>query len=264
MDSDKAQVKLWRIVQEEGGISRRKAQELIASGEVDVNQVTALDPFMPVERDEIKDLWLRGHPLSLKPPKLRFYRYHKPTGVLCSHDDPHSGNTLGRLLRSEGFVGYTWAGRLDQDAEGLMLLTNDGDLVHRMTHPSFCVRKVYHVWVPRLPGSEKMRRIFSDMRHGIEDAGDVLRIVSGEIVGRKPHVVITIAEGRNHEIKRLFKHFDLTVVRLKRVALGPIKLGDLPAGAIARLDDEETATLVDYEESLTPTRRAGDNNVAII
>ncbi len=253
-------MKLWRIVQEEGGISRRKAQELIAAGEVDVDNTTVFDPFLLVARDEIADLRLRGHPLALEPPQLRFYRYHKPKGVLCSHDDPHSGNTLGRVLRSEGFVGYTWAGRLDQDAEGLILLTNDGTLVHRLTHPSFCARKVYHVWLGRPPGAQEMRRIFSAMRGGIEDTGDVLRIIAGEITGREPRAIITIAEGRNHEIKRLFSHFGLSVVRLKRVALGPIKLGDLPVGAIDRLDDEEAAKLLRYVERLALSVCAGDND----
>jgi pseudouridine synthase len=186
-------------------------------------------------------LSLRGHPLSLDAPEPRVYRYHKPAGVLCSHDDPHNGNTVGRILRAEGFIGYNWAGRLDQDAEGLVLLTNDGDLIHRLTHPRYEVEKTYRVWVERLPRKPAMDQSLSGMQRGIVDRGDTLRIVSGKVEGRPPHVRLVLAEGKKHEIKRLFAHFDLSIVRLARVAIGPIELGRLAAGHVERLseDDEE-------------------------
>lgn len=261
MNNEPMQIKLWRIVQEESGVSRRKAQELIATGEVDVNGKIVRDPFSPVVRASVSSLRLRGHPLSLEVPQMRVYRYNKEAGVLCSHDDPHSGNTLGRILRGEGFIGYTWAGRLDQDAEGLVLITNDGRIVQRLTHPSFRVRKVYHVWLNRFPKSQEMRRIYTAMRRGITDDNQLLRIVAGETSGRPPHAVISIAEGRKHEVKRLFAHFGLTVVRLRRVALGPIMLGNVPAGRIVRLDEQESANLNAFVERLSATH-AGEKRSA--
>ena len=257
MNHEEMRIKLWKIVQEESGVSRRKAQELVSSGEVDVNGETVRDPFSLVVRENISSLRLRGHPLSLEAPKQRVYRYYKEAGVLCSHDDPHCGNTLGRILRAEGFIGYTWSGRLDQDAEGLILLTNDGQIVQRLTHPSFRVRKVYHVWVSRFPKAQEMRKIYASMRRGITDDNQLLRILEGETTGRPPHAVITIAEGRKHEIKRLFGHFRLEVVRLRRVSLGPITLGNIRPGAIVRLDEHEMEKLNEFVRRLSPAR-AGD------
>lgn len=257
MNHEEMRIKLWKIVQEESGVSRRKAQELVSSGEVDVNGETVRDPFSLVVRENISSLRLRGHPLSLEAPKQRVYRYYKEAGVLCSHDDPHCGNTLGRILRAEGFIGYTWSGRLDQDTEGLILLTNDGQIVQRLTHPSFRVRKVYHVWVSRFPKAQEMRKIYASMRRGITDDNQLLRILEGATTGRPPHAVITIAEGRKHEIKRLFGHFRLEVVRLRRVSLGPITLGNIRPGAIVRLDEHEMEKLNEFVRRLSPAR-AGD------
>ncbi len=253
MNDENVWIKLWRIVQEESGVSRRKAQNLIAGGEVDVNGVAVRDPFSPVVRGSVSSLRLRGHPLSLEAPQPRVYRYNKEAGVLCSHDDPHCGNTLGRILRGEGFIGYTWAGRLDQDAEGLILLTNDGKIVQRLTHPSYRVRKVYHVWLTRFPKAQEMRKIYVAMRRGITDDNQLLRITNAETTGRPPHAVVTIAEGRKHEIKRLFSHFGLQVIRLRRVALGPITLGNIKPGGIVRLDKAEIAKLNEFVNGLSPT-----------
>ncbi|MCD6495237.1 rRNA pseudouridine synthase [Candidatus Bipolaricaulota bacterium] len=263
MNDEHEQIKLWRIVQEESGVSRRKAQDLIASGEVNVNGVTVRDPFSPVARTSVSSLRLRGHPLSLEAPQRRIYRYNKEAGVLCSHDDPHSGNTLGRILRGEGFIGYNWAGRLDQDAEGLVLITNDGRIVQRLTHPSFRVRKVYHVWLSRFPKAQEMRNIYAEMRRGIRDDHQLLRIINAQTTGRPPHAVITIAEGRKHEIKRLFSHFGLQVVRLRRVSLGPISLGNLKPGAIVRLDKPDIAKLNEFVSRLAPTRSGEERSATL-
>ncbi len=237
------EAKLLQWVQRQSGVSRRKAQELIEAGEVSVDGEVLTDPFRLLDAASIGRLSLRGHPLALEVPESRVYRYHKPKGILCSHDDPHYGNTVGRILRAEGFIGYNWAGRLDQDAEGLILLTNDGELLHRLSHPRYEVEKIYRVWVDRLPRKHVMDRMLSEMRRGIADHGDTLRARSGVVEGRPPYVRLVLTEGKKHEIKRLFGHFDMSVVRLQRVAIGPIELGALPAGEIARLSETEVACL---------------------
>jgi 23S rRNA pseudouridine2605 synthase len=229
-------MKLFQWIQQQAGLSRRKAQELIAAGEIDVNSVTVLDPFLPLRSDAIHRLSIRGHPLSLEAPDGRIYRFHKPAGMLCSHDDPHHGNTVGRLLRAEGFIGYTWVGRLDQDAEGLLLLSNEGRLIQAFTHPRHEIVKTYHVW---FKGSAHMAEAFDQMRRGIVDEGEPLRVREARMEGRPPYAVLTLAEGRKHEIKRLFAHFDLDVTRLLRVAVGPVELGRLPAGQFERISDAE-------------------------
>jgi len=231
--------KLLRWVQRQAGVSRRKAQELIEAGEVSVNHQVISDPWQPYARAEIDHLALRGHPLSPDAPEPRIYRFHKPLGMLCSHDDPHYGNTVGRVLRAEGFIGYTWIGRLDQDSEGLLLLTNEGELVHRYTHPRYEIQKTYHVWVQRMPSADECSKMFATMRRGIMDDGDRLQIAEGRLHNRKPYAIITLTEGKKHEIKRLFAHFNLKVSRLLRTSIGPVELGRLPAGAIERLPEEE-------------------------
>jgi 23S rRNA pseudouridine2605 synthase len=240
--------KLFRLVQTRAGISRRKAQELIKAGEVTLNGEIVDDPFYILDFRTIASLRLRGHPLSTDPVVYRIYRYYKPEGVLCSHDDPHYGNTLGRILRTEGFIGYTWAGRLDQDAEGLILLTNDGGLIHVLTHPRYQVEKVYHVWLSSPPCRKTMNRMFEEMRNGIEDEGETLRILRGEAGGHSCHAVLTLVEGKKHEIKRLFAHYRLEVTRLKRVAIGPTTLSELELGRFSRLEEDETEILRRYAQ----------------
>ena len=237
--------KLLQWVQQQAGISRRKAVELIDAGEVDVNGEAVCEPFALLTSDAIEHLALRGHPLALDSPDPRVYRYHKPAGVLCSHDDKFYGNTVGRILRMEGFIGYTWVGRLDQDAEGLLLLTNDGELVHRLTHPRYEIEKTYRVWLARMPKPREIEHTFDRMQQGIEDAGDRLRILRGRIEGKPPHALLSLTEGKKHEIKRLFAHFNLSVTRLLRVSIAGIELGDLRPGSIARLSPEEAKRLRD-------------------
>lgn len=227
--------KLFQWVRQQAGISRRQAQELIAAGEVDVNGATVTDPYQQYPRTQIDRLSLRGQPLPLDAPEPRVYRFHKPPGMLCSNDDPFHGNTLGRFLRSEGFIGYAWIGRLDQDAEGLLLITNHGPLVHAFTHPRFEVEKEYRIWVDALPSRNALTAMLSEMKQGIHDSGDRLRIIDGRAETHPPQLVLTLGEGRKHEVKRLCGHFGLSVTRLLRVRMGPVLLASLPAGAIERL-----------------------------
>ena len=231
--------KLLQWVQKQAGVSRRKAQELIESGEVSVNHDVTLDPWLVLDGSDIIHLALRGHPLSPDDPEPRIYRFHKPAMMLCSHDDPFYGNTVGRVLRSEGFIGYTWIGRLDQDSEGLLLLTNAGDLVHRFTHPRYEIEKTYRVWLDRALSPAEATSIFREMRRGIDDEGDRLHIKDGKMQGRPPYAIIRLTEGKKHEIKRLFAHYDLRVVRLLRVSIGPVALDQLPPGAIERIPEEK-------------------------
>jgi 23S rRNA pseudouridine2605 synthase len=242
--------KLFRILQTQAGVSRRKALDLVLAGEVSVDGRPILDPFLLVDPAATTHLSLRGHPLSLKPLEPRVYRFHKPTGMLCSHDDPHSGNTVGRFLRAEGFLGYTWVGRLDQDAEGLLLLSNDGVLIQAFSHPRYEVRKVYRVWLTRTPPERDLERALRAMREGIEDEGEILRILDGRVEGRPPYAVVSLGEGRKHEVKRLFERRGYSVARLVRVAIGSIELGDLAPGAVERLSPPEEGPLFESAHRL--------------
>lgn len=243
MDSPTQEKKLFLLLQRQAGVSRRKAQDLIAAGEVTIDSIPVTDPFLVIEPGAMGKLALRGHPLPLQSPEFRVYRYHKPKGMLCSHDDPHEGNTVGRVLRSEGFIGYSWAGRLDQDAEGLLLITNDGVLLNQLSHPRYEVLKAYRVWLDRLPARAALDDMLREMKRGIEDEGERLRILSGRAAGNPPHVMLQLTEGKKREIKRLFAHFQLQVVRLLRISIGPVELGGLRPGALERMPFAELEKL---------------------
>ena len=252
--SDRNGMRLLQWVQQQAGVSRRKAAELIAHGEVSVDGRPVADPFL-ILGDGPRRLSLRGQPLPLERPESRIYRLHKPAGMLCSHDDPFTGNTVGRLLRAEGFVGYTWVGRLDQDAEGLLLLSNDGEFIQAFTHPRYEVEKTYHVRLRPIPRVDALERILDAMREGILDDGELLRIRQGRVAGRPPYLILTLTEGRKHEIKRLLGHFDLSTERLVRVSVGRVELGNLRAGAIERIPEPAAGTLL--EEARTALQRGG-------
>jgi len=241
-----------KIVQRQSGLSRRKSRDLIEEGEITINQVTETNPFEDYSLDEIESLYLRGHPLPTYPAKKRAYKFFKPQGMLCTHDDPHYGRTLGRTLRAEGFIGYRWAGRLDQDAEGLLLLSNDGELVHSLTHPRYEVEKQYHIWISNRLGHGEIGGIIDKFMEGVEDDGDLLQIKEGGVIARgKEHteLELILTEGKKNEIKRLFDFVDLTIVRLRRLAIGPIELGDLSPKEFQRVSQKEWDDLLEYKES---------------
>jgi len=254
--------KLFRFLQQQAGVSRRKALALVASGEVAVNGVAVTDPFLRLEVGAAHRLALRGHPLSLEPRESRIYRLYKPAGTLCSHDDPFCGNTVGRLLRAEGFLGYSWVGRLDQDAEGLLLLSNDGDVIQAMSHPRYEVTKEYRVWLGESVPARDVERALHKMVQGIDDEGETLRILEGRAESRPLCAVVVLAEGRKHEVKRLFTYFGYTVRRLVRVAVGPVRLGNLAPGDCDRLPrDEEDSLLRRARQLLAEAGETSDRDL---
>ncbi len=255
-DREAQGAKLFRILQTQAGVSRRRAIDLVLAGEVELDGVALDDPFATPDLDAARHLSLRGHPLSLQPPAPRIYRFHKPAGMLCSHDDPHAANTVGRVLRAEGFLGYTWVGRLDQDAEGLLLLSNDGRFIQAMTHPRYEVPKEYRVALAE-PWSERdLDRALRAMQAGIEDEGEFLRALAARREPHSRHAVLTLAEGKKHEVKRLFARFGFTVTRLVRVAIGPVELGDLRLGQIQRLPVDLERDLLERARAVTDDRAA--------
>ena len=250
-------MKLMKIVQRQSGLSRRKSRDLIEAGEVILNEETETNPFADYTLEGIEKLYLRGHPLPTYPAKKRAYKFFKPQGMLCSHDDPHYGRTLGRKLRSEGFIGFRWAGRLDQDAEGLLLLSNDGQLVHALTHPRYEVEKKYHLWISGRLGHGEIGGIIDRFMEGIEDDGDLLQIKEGGVINRgeeHTELELVLTEGKKNEIKRLFEAVDLTIVRLRRLAIGPIEVGDLSSEEFEQVTPEKWEALMEYKEDAIAQR----------
>ncbi len=235
-------MRLQKFMAECGVASRRKAEEMIAQGRVTVNGVQITEMGTQVEEsDEVR---LDGRPIHPEAEK-RYVMYHKPAGEVTTVSDPE-----GRKCVLDHFRDYPVrlfpVGRLDYDSEGLLLLTNDGALTERMLHPSHQVDKTYIARVEGAVSQEDMRRL----RAGIllddhKTAPAKARMLKQEALSSV--VLVTIHEGRNRQVRRMFEETGHRVLQLRRVKFGPLELGDLPRGQWRELTAEEARRLRAYE-----------------
>lgn len=218
--------------------SRRQCEELITSGrvEIDGQVVTQLGTRVDPRQHEIT---VDGEPVARSRPV--YYMVNKPQGALSTNRDPQGRLRVIDLIPPGNERLFT-VGRLDQASEGLMLVTNDGELANRLTHPRFGVHKTYHVLVAGQPGPE----IVEQLRRGIHSSDGVLRARQVRVrrSWKKSTILeMVLDEGRNREIRRMMAGVGHKVMRLRRVALGPLRLGELPIGQHRRLTPEELAQL---------------------
>lgn len=165
---------------------------------------------------------------------------NKPAGVVSTAKEPGRRRAVTELVSSSGRL-YP-VGRLDADSTGLILLTNDGELAHRLTHPRYGIQKTYRVLVAGHPDE----KLFAQLRRGVHLAEGVVRVARVRAV--KPHkgstmLEMVLEEGHNREVRRMLARFGHKVLRLTRIAVGPIRLGKLPVGGHRRLTPEEVAAL---------------------
>ena len=218
-----------------GVASRRAAEQLIFHGRVTVGGKVVTDPATNV--DGSKPITVDGRPVGGTEQERAVYILNKPPGVVSTSHDTHGRKTVVDLVHADRRL-YP-VGRLDADSTGLILLTDDGELAHRLTHPSFEVPKTYRAVVRNPPVREPALR---KLREGIElDDGrtspaKVRRISSSELE-------ITIHEGRKRQIRRMCEAIDHRVESLERVAFGPLRLGSLPVGGHRRLTPAEVERL---------------------
>jgi len=207
--------------------ARRKTEELVRAGKVTVNGKTVTDFSFDVAEDDL--VIFEGNKVELKPKV--YYLLNKPAGYTCSLADEHAEKLVTELVPKEPAV---WpVGRLDRDTEGLLVLTNDGDLTYKLTHPKFEKEKEYEVVLDRnLDESE-----LTDLRNGIELEDGLMKPDSATFDGKKYGVIIH--SGRKRIVRRLFSHFDRQVVRLKRTRLANIHLDGLGAGEWRALTEDE-------------------------
>jgi 23S rRNA pseudouridine2605 synthase len=231
--------RLQKVLAQRGYGSRRVSEELIAAGRVRVNgQVARLGWRVLVDHDKVE---VDGHPVSVKPG-LVHYLLNKPAGVVTTSKDTHGRPTVVELVPAEPRVFPV--GRLDADTEGLLLLTNDGELAHRLTHPRFGVEKEYLAQVARPLNPGALRRL----REGVELEDG--RTAPAEASQPSPGLVrITIHEGRNRQVRRMFDAVGHPVERLVRVRIGPISDRRLPPGQWRPLTREERRALEETSES---------------
>ncbi len=229
--------RLQKVLAAAGIGSRRECEELILAGRIDVDRqiVTELGTRVDPMRQLIR---VDGTPLT--SPKRLYFAVNKPPGVVSTSWDPDRRTRVIDLVRTDERLFAV--GRLDRTSEGLILVTNDGNLANRLTHPRYGVDKTY---LARIEGSPSMEAL-DRLRSGIHLAEGVARVASVSVRRRQRETTeleIVLNEGRNREIRRLLARIGHKVLQLKRIAVGPLRLGTLPIGASRPLTREEVLML---------------------
>jgi 23S rRNA pseudouridine2605 synthase len=225
-------VRLAKYLAHAGVASRRAAERLVAEGRVSVDGETVADPARDVD-----DGRCDGRPVKTAGRAREVYALNKPAGVVSTAHDPQGRPTVVALVPSPQRL-YP-VGRLDADTTGLILLTNDGDLAHRLTHPSFEVPRTYRALVRRPPLKEPALRA---LREGVElDDGPTAPARVRRLAADR--LELTIHEGRKHQVRRMCEAVGHPVRALERVAFGPLRLGGLEPGEHRRLTAVEVERL---------------------
>ena len=228
--------RLQKILSSRGVCSRRKAEEWISAGRVSVNgEVAALGASADPDTDTIA---LDGKPIPSAGGNV-YIMLHKPRGYVTTLSDEKGRPNVTQLVEC-GCRVYP-VGRLDMDSEGLLLLTNDGEFANRMMHPREEVDKVYEVWVNKYTAGAEQRLAQPIILDGYTIRTPLVRVLSAN--DGKAHLLITIHEGRNRQVRRMCEAAGMYVTRLRRVSEGPISLGDLQKGSWRYLTEEEVAAL---------------------
>lgn len=230
--------RLQKVLAAAGVASRRDCEQLILDGRVEVDRqlVTVLGTRADPHKQEIR---IDGE--VLHQAKLVYYAVHKPEGVVCTARDPAGRPRVVDMLPPDAPRAYC-VGRLDMSSEGLILVTNDGELANGLTHPRHGVEKIYHVQVAGQLDEAGLKQLRKGMHlaEGFAQAKHV-RIKSRKKNGTLLEMILD--EGRNREIRRLFARVGHKVQRLTRIAVGPVRLGNLPAGAVRLLTKQEVTAL---------------------
>lgn len=232
-------VRIQKAIAHAGLMSRRAAEEAMLAGRVLLNG----EPVVLGDRvDPDSDvLTLDGAPIPVAPNLVTFLLY-KPVGVISTADDPRRRQTVVDLIGSEHRL-YP-VGRLDADSEGLILVSNDGELTNRVTHPSFGITKKYLVEVAGKPSNADLSSLMSEVE--LEDGP--ARAESARLVDSRPSrslVEVVMVEGRNRELRRMFTALGFDVTRLVRTAIGSITDSSLKPGESRRLTATEIKALLE-------------------
>jgi 23S rRNA pseudouridine2605 synthase len=229
-------LRLAKFLAHSGVASRRAAEKLIAGGRVRVGGEVVTDPARDV--DESSGVEVDGEPVGPEPREV--WLLNKPPGVVSTAREPGRRQAVTELIDSNRRL-YP-VGRLDADSTGLILLTNDGELANRLTHPRYGVAKTYRVRVARPPADRDLERLRRGVRLDDGQTGPAEVRRRGE-----RELEITIREGRKRQVRRMLEAVDNEVEALTRIRLGSLGLGDLARGAARRLDEGEIAAL--WEDS---------------
>ena len=232
-------MRLNRYLSASGYTSRRKGEEIIRGGRISVNGVVVTDPAKSVEPG-IDTVTVDGVPLLINTGK-RYYVMNKPTGVIVSRGDTHGRATVYDLLGPET-KGVFPVGRLDANTSGVLLFTDDGELAHRLTHPSFGVKKVYRAEVKGKVGKRDIQRLKEGLvlDDGTTAPADMVIYGSDSEVSL---IEITLKEGRKRQVRRMLEFIGHPVRALERVSFGEINASGVPPGRYRALEAGEIESL---------------------
>ena len=252
------EIRLQKLIASTGLSSRRKAETLIASGRVTVNGkvVTELGTKVDPERDHVK---VDGKHLTAAQPFV-YLMLNKPKNVMSTLDDPGGRTTVKDFLRGVSVRVFP-VGRLDFDSEGLMLLTNHGDLAQALLHPRYHVPKTYLIKVKGILTDEEIARLERGVRleDGMTGPAFVKKVKKAE---QNSWLELTIREGRKHQVKRMLEAIGHLVIKLVRVRMGPLALGNLAPGEFRFLTDREANALRELVEERREAVERGADLVA--
>jgi 23S rRNA pseudouridine2605 synthase len=223
-------VRLNKTLADAGVASRRGAETLIAEGRVQVNGVVAETPALQIGAEDV--VTVDGHAIA-RAEKVRLWRYYKPIGLVCTHSDPEGRPTVFEALPpSLGRV--ISVGRLDVTSEGLLLLTNSGDLARQMELPCNGLKRTYRVRVFGKPTEGTLKAIRAGVTiDGVEyRSAEVALEGKGGNTPRNVWLTMSLTEGKNREIRRIFEYFGHPVSRLIRITYGDYQLGNLAVGEV--------------------------------
>ncbi len=242
-------IRLNKALADAGICSRRKADELIFAGLVTVNGVKPESPGVRIDPEKDHVVCKGKKVVFSTGKKACILMLHKPISVVSTVKDPEGRKTVLDFLPQAYKQRRIYpVGRLDFFSEGLLLLTDDGELANRLMHPRWHMPRIYHVKV-RLPGKDyNLPRTLVIMQRGMKLAeGEELAPVKVEIMGKQKGLELwlafTLSQGINRQIRRMCRDTDLTILTLRRVQQGPLLLGDLPRGEVRELTDEEVSLL---------------------
>jgi len=222
-------IRIVKFLSQSGVASCRGAGDLVLAGRVAVNGRVVTEPGTQIFCTDT--VTLDGQVLQREDRKY-YIMLNKPRGYVCSAEDRFADKLARDLIDLP--VRLFSAGRLDKDSEGMLILSNDGDFIAHLTHPSFGIRKRYIVTLSRGLTRGEIRRLLN----GIADGGEFLRALAVRAVGEKQYM-LTLGEGKKREIRRMTAALGAPTQRLRRVAVGTLEMGDLPVGKWRELSPEE-------------------------
>ncbi|MDE7216021.1 MAG: rRNA pseudouridine synthase [Clostridia bacterium] len=219
-----------------GAASRRSADKLIAEGRVRVNGKTVKE--LGTSINERNDTVMVDDKIVKPASDYSYIMFYKPKGCITSASDEKGRKTIYDYLTDLNIPHLISVGRLDYDTEGMLILTNDGELAHKLTHPSFEVPKTYSVKVK----GEMPEHKLAQLRKGVKIDGELTKRCKVKLLEYKDgesKLQITITEGKNRQVRKMFEAVEREVVFLKRVAVGDLRLGGLSRGGYRYLNDDE-------------------------